>query len=66
MGAVYLITSLSRYPWFVILIESVAVIIPADPIVLFLFWYPLPGLRTVTLEITLFTSNALINCLPTP
>ena len=66
VGAVYLTISFSRYPWFLILILSVAAMIPADPIVLFLFWYPLPELRTVTLETTLFVSNALINCLPTP
>ena len=43
-----------------------AVIIPAEPMVLFLFWYPLPGLVTFILETTYFVSNDLINCLPTP
>ena len=62
----YLTISFSRYPWFLMLILSVEVIIPADPMVLFLFWYPLPGSVTVTLETTLYTSYALTNCLPTP
>ena len=43
-----------------------AVIIPTEPMVLFLFWYPLPESVTVILETTLFAANDLINCLPTP
>ena len=66
VGAVYLTISFSRYPWFLMLILSVAVIIPAEPIVLFLFWYPLPESVTVILETTLYTPKDLINCLPTP